>query len=385
MDQCSKFCLKQRCALPTRRNGGIFANSISARPVILQQPLPFSPTLSDYNYNAGPSHARNDSSNLLYTPKTEAFEPDSYSTPFLDQQIGSKAEYSRGFGGCAQSISGFAGFAHPEDMVHPPHNSSPRSHIYQPSSPSPRPSMTLAEHRVRFKPPYQTQFYSSAPVHLPLSSSMEFSAFSQFLAAYQSHYSTEEELSDFSFAPSWPQPAPTPHQSSLPMVPIFSAPSAPPLPECRFSPVPLQTSLADLVTPATSSELSSYPNLIMSGIQSPITAQPIYHTESTITAAGIIPQSLAQARPDILLPKQKRRDIQQKHYKIKGKEAIRFLEDMAESLNEGESDPSWVPVPSEVPSDRWSVQVSQNRIYHDQPTRTVDVIHRPGSLHLNNQ
>lgn len=369
-DQCSKFCFKQRCALPTRRNGGIFANSISARPVILKQPPPCSPTLSDYNYNTGPSHARNDSSNLLYTPKTEAFEPDSYSTPYLDQQIGSKAEYSRGFGGCAQPISGFVSFAHPEDMVHLPHNSSPRSHIYQPSPPSPRPSMALAEHRVRFQPSHQTQFYSPAPVHLPLSSSMEFSAFPQSLSAYQSHYGTEDELSDFSFAPAWSQPAPTPRQSPLPMAPIFSGPS---LPECRFSPVPVQLSLADLVTPATSSDLSSYPNLTMSEIQSPITAQPIYHSDSTISVAGIIPQSLAQTHQDILLSrqkkKQKRRDIQQKHYKVKGKEAIRFLEDMAGSLSEGEIDPSRVPVPNEVPSDRWSAQVSQSRIYHNQSTR----------------
>lgn len=373
MDQRSKFCFKQRCAFPTHRNGGIFANLISARPVILQQPPPCSPTLSDYNYNTGPSHARNDSSNLLYTPKTDAFEPDSYSTPYVDQQIGSKTEYSRGIGGCAQPISGFASFAHPEDMVHLPHNSSPRSHIYQPSSPSPRPSMTLAEHRVRFQPSHQTQFYSPAPVHLPLSSNMEFSAFPQSSEAYQSHYGTEEELSDFSFAPAWPQPAPTPHQSPLPMAPIFSAPSAPSLPECRFSPVPVQTSLADLAPAATSSDLSSYPNLTMSEIQSPITTQSIYHTDSTISVASIIPQSLAQAHQDILLPrqkkKQKRRDIQQNHYKIKGREAIRFLEDMAESLSEGEIDPSPLPMPSEVPSDRWCAQVSRNRIYHNQSIR----------------
>lgn len=111
----------------------------------------------------------------------------------------------------------------------------------------------------------------------------------------------------------------------------------------------------------------------MSEIQSPITAQPIYHTDSTISVAGIIPQSLAQTHQDILLSrqkkKQKRRDIQQKHYKVKGKEAIRFLEDMAESLSEGEIDPSRVPVPNEVPSDRWSAQVSQSRIYHNQSTR----------------
>ncbi|OWZ75445.1 hypothetical protein C365_06005 [Cryptococcus neoformans Bt85] len=79
-----------RCTLPNRRNGGLFSKSISSRPIILQPPPTYSPTPS--NNNSESWHARQDGSNLLYTPKTEAFEPDSYSTPYLDQQVESKTE-----------------------------------------------------------------------------------------------------------------------------------------------------------------------------------------------------------------------------------------------------------------------------------------------------
>ncbi|OXC83458.1 hypothetical protein J005_04393 [Cryptococcus neoformans] len=150
-----------RRTLPNRRNGGLFSNSISARPIILQQPPTYSPTPS--NNNSEPWHARQDGSNLLYTPKTEAFEPVSYSTPYLDQQVESKTEDYHEFVEHAQPVSGFASFAHREEIVHSHPSLPPRSDIYQPLSPSPHPSMTLAEHRVHFQPSIRL---SSTPPHL---------------------------------------------------------------------------------------------------------------------------------------------------------------------------------------------------------------------------
>lgn len=70
-----------------------------------------------------------------------------------------------------------------------------------------------------------------------------------------------------------------------------------------------------------------------------------------------------------LKKKQKRRKFEQKHYKVKGKEAIRFLEDTAEILIEGEIDPLQLPKRRKALDDRLSAQVSQNRIYHNQPTK----------------
>lgn len=371
-DRRLRLCFKQRCTLPNRRNGGLFSNSISARPIILQQPPTYSPTPS--NNNTEPRHARQDGSNLLYTPKTEAFEPDSYSTPYLDQQVESKTEDYHEFVEHAQPVSGFASFAHREEIVHPHSSLSPLSHIYQPLSPSPHPSMTLAEHRVHFQPSHQTQFYSPRPVHFPFSPTIESSTFTQSLATYPSHYGTEGNLNKFSFAPAPRQRLYTPHRSSLPMVAIFSALSAPsPLSGSHLSPVPGQTTLVNLVPPAVSANLSAYSNLTTSEAHIPSNAQHIHHTDSITSVVDSIPHSLAEAHQDMLVShlkkKQKRRKFEQKHYKVKGKEAIRFLEDMAEILIEGEIDPLQLPKRRKALDDRLSAQVSQNRIYHNQPTK----------------
>lgn len=338
----------------------------------MQQPPAYSPTPS--NNNTEPWHAPQDGSNLLYTPKKEAFEPDSYSTPYLDRQVESKAENYRGFVEHAQSASGFASIAHREDTVHLSPSLPPRSHIYQPLSPSLHPSMTLAEHRVRFQPSHQTQFYSPAPVHLLSSPSMEFSTFfPQSLVPYQSRYSAEENLSEFSFAPApsqWPY---TPYQSSLAKAPIFLASSAiSPLPESRFSPAPVQTSFLDLAPQATSSTVPTYPNLTTSEAYIPFTAQSIHHTDNTTSVVDSIPQSLVQAHERTFVShqtKQKKRKFEQKDYKIKGKEAICVLEDMAESLIDGEIDPTRFPKPRKAADDSLSDQVSQKRIYHNQSTK----------------
>lgn len=203
---------------------------------------------------------------------------------------------------------------------------------------------------------------------------MEFSTFfPQSLVPYQSRYSAEENLSEFSFAPApsqWPY---TPYQSSLEKAPIFLALSAiSPLPESRFSPAPVQTSFLDLAPQATSSTVPTYPNLTTSEAYIPFTAQSIHHTDNTTSVVDSIPQSFVQAHEHIFVShqtKQKKRKFEQKDYKIKGKEAICVLEDMAESLIDGEIDPTRLPKPRKAADDSLSDQVSQKRIYHNQSTK----------------
>ncbi|WVQ75604.1 hypothetical protein IAR50_005232 [Cryptococcus sp. DSM 104548] len=408
--------------LPSRPRGGLFSHSVSALPVsapsrraepALQQPARHHERLAT---TSAPAREQEASSFLAVnshqrTLRRDGFQPDATSTP-RDVEMDSCYPMDEGRG--YASLDRTRGPSSPKypNYAYQFTPTPGRFHLPTQKPQQGHQPMSLAQHRVRFRPAHDNKLYSPLPdtyLRWQVLTPMKKGTGNPFVSRSRSMVSSlagvgeeYEEYSDQqveSGAFSW---APAPRQMDIPKVmdaPTLwqqpftpdmevGQPYQPPdhLSSSSLFPINLNAQTANIFA-GTHAQYSPTPQSIL---YPSTNLGPMRHPRAapaSTTPPESIPPQLVQAHQSLLpshiksSSEKAKKARKERSYKVKGREAVRLLEDMTESRSESEGKGEEGPL---VPSIAIQSEPSPSRTLvnalHNQHSSSATKVPSPGTL-----